>query len=129
MLLPAIPMKPIIDTVVTPHFVGDGTGLYSPESGLVTTCRLHRFFFFLSRSHTSVVSDCKTYSGAPFALWWTTDDPVTLRLIHDDVVSVIRRIGFAQPATWQGNGLPEQMDFFWRGHLGDSYRYYQKTTS
>jgi hypothetical protein len=100
------------------------------ETCTVMTRRVR--WFFITRSHTTVLPgpDCDSTQG--FIVWWNSDDPIVLESVHSGMVEVVKRIGFTAPAIWcetrHEHRSRNSLNYFWEEQLGELFRHYKKAT-
>jgi hypothetical protein len=119
-------MKTLVDSVI--HYRKAAYGEMVSETCIVMTRRIRRFFVNRSRTTVFPGEDCDSTPG--FMVFWNSDDPTILRLVHTGMIQIISRIGFTEPAVWCDrrhlNRNPKSLEYFWQEQLGDLFRYYRK---
>ena len=122
-------MKTLLDQV-TSHYESMLVGQRVENCTVMT--RQIRWLFCINRSRTTVFPGADCDATPPFIVWWNSNDPEILRLVHVGMVRVIEKIGFTEPAVWCDNRLknsnPNSINYFWQEQLGELFRYYRKAT-
>lgn len=119
---------------VSSHFKGVPETIladtFIDETSVVMTRRIRFLFFKSARTTVLPGPDCVSRLG--FIVFWNTSDPAVLETLHAEMVHLIERIGFTEPAIWCDNRKyhrnPKSLDCFWEEKLGDLFRYYKRAT-